>query len=157
MKYFLIGLFLVSKVSAQVVWERNDKSECIMSKYDVDEIRLQLKSKFKKECDYVRHSTKVIIGHLFTCPDKIYPYFRTKSACDLFFAEGKKNLLKFAPASARDPKSWIKHFGNCMETATPGQYTKMGPKDLNIFCLCVADKTKTVVNGHIVQECSKDL
>lgn len=157
MKALFIGLFFVSSVSAQVVWERNDKSECVELKYDVNEIRDQLKTQYKKDCDYDRHATKVIIGHLFSCPGKIHPYFRSKEACDMFFAEGKKDLVKFAPAGTAEPKKWIKNFGSCMETATPGQYTKMGPKDLNSFCQCVATKTKVKVDGFIIQECSKQI
>ncbi len=157
MKALILGLLFVSQVSAQVVWERNDKLECVELPHSADGIRDQLKAKYKKDCDYLRDSTRIIIGHIFKCPpdNKIHPYFRSKETCELFFKEGKKDLDKFAPKTAKNPKQWNKNFGNCMEKATPGQYTKMGPSDLNSFCQCVADKTKDAVNGFIVQECSK--
>lgn len=160
MKLFAILMLVIAQSAfAQLVWERNDQLVCVETKTNVDEVRDALKKKFGKDCDYLRDSTRIIIGHIFKCPpdDKLHPYFRSKEACQMFFKEGKKELEKFAPASAPDAKRWIKNFGNCMETATPGQYTKMGPRSLNIFCYCVAEKTTDKVTGFIVQECSKRL
>lgn len=153
--FFILSIF-PQAVFAQLVWERNEKLVCVETKNNVDEIRDQLKKKYGKDCDYLRDSTRVIIGHIFKCPpdDKLHPYFRSQAACEMFFSEGKKELEKFAPTSAKDPKKWVKNFGNCMETASPGQFTKMGPRSMNVFCRCVAEKTTHKVTGFIIRECS---
>lgn len=158
MKFILAMILLSSQVYAQVLWERNEKLVCVETKTDVDQIKENLKKKFGRDCDYLRDATRSVIGSIFKCPDeKLYPYFRTKDACTMFFAEGKKDLLKFAPSSAKNPKKWTQTFGTCMETATQKQINSMGLKTLNTFCYCVAGKTSEKITSAIVSECSKKL
>lgn len=154
----MILLFFTHSAFAQFLWERNDKHVCVQTKINVDDVRLNLRNKTGRECDYHRDATRIVLGNFFKCVDgKTYAYFRTKVACELFFKEGKKELVKFAPTSSKDPKNWIKNFGECMEKATPGQYSKMGPQMLNSFCYCVAEKSKDKITGFVVDECSKSL
>lgn len=160
MKIFLVTLMLLSagSVFAQTLWERNDKKICVDTDENVDEIKARLRKQHGKDCDYLRDSTRVVLGSFFKCPDdKTSPYFRSKENCEMFFAEGKKDLVKFAPPSAKNPKKWVESFGTCMETATHQQVNTMGLRTLTIFCFCVAGKTVDKINGHIVNECSKTL
>lgn len=160
MKTLLIVLAMVSMFPAygQYLWERNEKLVCIQTKTNVEDVKNNLKEKHGKDCDYLRDATRIVIGSIFKCPDdKVYPYFRTKEACEMFFKEGKKDLVKFAPASAKNPKKWVEAFGSCMEKATQSQVNTMGLQTLNAFCYCVAGKVTTKIDGHIVQECSKSL
>ena len=153
--FFILSCF---SAEAQVLWERNEKLICVETKTNVDEIRNSLMKKYGKDCDYLRDPTRIVIGSIFKCPDgKVYPYFRSQNACKMFFAEGKKDLLKFAPAGTKDPKKWTQTFGKCMETATQKQINSMGLKTLNVFCYCVAGKTITEITSAVVQECSKRL
>lgn len=158
MKLIFIFLFSLNFAHAQYLWERSEQKTCVETKTNVDDVRNNLKEKFKKHCDYLKDATRIVIGNFFKCPDdKMYSYFRTKEACELFFSDEKKELHKFAPNTARDVRVWAKAFGKCMETATPGQLNQMGPQWLNSFCYCVAGKTKSTVNAGIIQQCSKEL
>ena len=160
MKTFLILLciFTFSEAHAQKLWEKGVNNICVQTANDVDEVKASLRKTHSKDCDYLRDSTRVAIGHFFKCPDeKTHSYFRSKETCEMFFAEGKKQLVKFAPSGSVNPKKWVKNFGNCMETATQQQVNTMGLRLLNIFCYCVAGNTTDKVTGHIVQECSKNL
>ena len=158
MKIFFLLVLISSPLMAQSLWERNEKLECIDTKLDVDQIKNNLKKKFGRDCDYFRDPTRIVIGNIFKCPDnKTYPYFRSQNACKMFFVEGKKDLLKFAPSYAKDPKKWNKVFGTCMETASQKQLNSMGLKDLNTFCYCVAGKTSETITSAIISECSKKL
>lgn len=158
MKYFFLMTMMISSAHAQKLWERNEKLVCYQTKTNVDEVRVILKNKYKKDCDYFRDSTRIAIGNIFKCPDeKIYPYFRTEVACQMFFREGKKDLLKFAPAGNANPQKWINIFGSCMETASQKQVNNMGLQTLNSFCYCVADTTSDKITSAVVQNCSKKL
>lgn len=160
MKIFFaaILMFSFSQARAQLLWERNEKLICVETKSNVDEIRQQLKKQYGRDCDYLRDATRSVIGSIFKCPDdKMYPYFRTQEACTMFFKEGKKDLLKFAPVGTSDPKKWTQTFGKCMETATQKQINSMGLRTLNTFCYCVAGKTTAGITSAVVQECSKNL
>ena len=160
MKFFLIFLCFISfgNVHAQKLWEKGVKNICVQTDTDVDEIRTNLRKTHGKDCDYLRDATRIAIGSFFKCPDnKTYSYFRTKETCEMFFAEGKKQLVNFAPPGTENPKKWVKNFGSCMETATQKQVNSMGLRVLNIFCYCVAGKATDKITGHIVQECSKNL
>jgi hypothetical protein len=160
MKFFLVMLILMacSPAFAQNLWERGEKNICVQTKTTVDDIKKNLSTQHGKDCDYLRDSTRIVIGSFFKCPDdKTYSYFRSKRTCELFFAEGKKDLLKFAPANAKNSKKWVESFGTCMETATQQQVNSMGLRILNIFCYCVAGKVIDKINGHIVKECSEKL
>ena len=158
MRVFIVLLLVCGSLFAQTLWERNDKLVCVDTKTDVDQIRNNLKKKFKRECDYLRDSTRSVIGSIFKCPDeKLYPYFRTQEACKMFFTEGKKDLLKFAPSYAKDPKKWTQTFGTCMQTASQKQLNSMGLKTLNNFCYCVAGATTNKITNVIVSDCSKKL
>ncbi|MBA2406283.1 MAG: hypothetical protein H0V66_16015 [Bdellovibrionales bacterium] len=155
---FLFLVMSVGQVHAQNLWERNEKLQCVQTDTTVDQVKENLTKKYGKDCDYLRDSTRIVIGNIFRCPgDKIHSYFRTKEACEMFFKEGKKELVKFAPPGNKNPKKWVEIFGNCMEKASPSQVNTMGLKTLNVFCYCVAGKTTEKITTHIVQECSKTL
>lgn len=160
MKFFLAMLYLFSATSvlAQNLWERNEKKICVDTEATVDELKTKLRKQHGKDCDYLRDSTRIVIGSFFKCPDdKTYSYFRSKENCEMFFTEGKKDLVKFAPSSAKNPKKWVESFGTCMETANQQQVNSMGLRTLTIFCFCVAGKTINKIDGHIVKECSEAL
>jgi hypothetical protein len=158
MKTFICLMLLSSSLFAQTLWERNEKLLCVDTKTDVEQIKIKLKKKFGRDCDYLRDATRSVIGSIFKCPDdKLYPYFRTQDSCKMFFTEGKKDLLKFAPSYAKDPKKWTQTFGTCMETATQKQINNMGLKTLNVFCYCVAGQTTVSITSAIVEQCSKKL
>jgi hypothetical protein len=152
-------LFIISlNLSAQTLWERNDKLICVDTGTDVDQIKKNLTKKFGRDCDYLRDATRSVIGSIFKCPDdKTYPYFRTQVACKMFFEEGKKDLVKFAPSSSTNPKKWTESFGKCMQTASQKQVNSMGLKQLNTFCYCVAGKTVGVITNAVVAACSKKI
>jgi hypothetical protein len=160
MKFLLLLLLFLSahSVLAQNLWERNEKMNCVETDTNVDEVKAKLHKQHGKDCDYLRDATRVVLGSFFKCPDnKTYPYFRSKENCEMFFAEGKKDLVKFAPSSAKDPKKWVANFGTCMKTASQQQVNTMGLRTLTIFCHCVAAKTTDKINDHIVKECSDKL
>jgi hypothetical protein len=159
MKFSLVILLLIALTPAWAdLWERNDKLVCVQTKTNVDAVKKDLHQKYGKDCDYLRDSTRIVIGNIFKCPDdKVMPYFRTQKHCEMFFAEGKKDLLKFAPAGTANPKKWITIFGSCMEKASQKQINSMGLKSLDKFCICIANKTTDQVTGHIVNDCSKTL
>lgn len=159
MKWFLLLIFLLNfaPVFAQNLWERGANNICVQTKMTVDDVKTKLNKELGKDCDYLRDSTRIVLGHFFKCPDKVHPYFRSKENCEMFFTEGKKDLLKFSPAGTKNPKVWTESFGTCMETATQQQVNTMGLKTLNVFCYCVAGKTITKIDGHIVKECSERL
>ena len=158
MKRFLFPMLFSSSLLAQTLWERNDKLLCVDTKTNVDQIQKNLKKKFGRDCDYLRDATRSVIGSIFKCPDdKLYPYFRTQHACEMFFKEGKKDLLKFAPKTAKNPKKWTQTFGTCMETASQKQLNSMGLLTLNTFCYCVAGATTRNITSEIVSNCSKKL
>jgi hypothetical protein len=159
MKIFLLLTLLIPfQGFAQNLWERNDKLVCTQVESNLDEIKNNLRQKYGKDCDYLRDSTRIVIGNIFKCPEgKFHSYFRTHKACEMFFAEGRKDLVKFAPSEVQDPKKWVKHFGSCMETATQSQLNSMGLKTLNKFCECVAEKSTDKITAYIVQDCSKAL
>jgi|GEM_PF-4779953 len=156
MKIFFLLLFLMPLPAlAQKLWERNEKLVCAQIESGLDEIKTNLRQKYGKDCDYLRDSTRIVIGNIFKCPEgKFHSYFRTQKACEMFFAEGKKDLVKFAPAEVKNPQRWVKHFGSCMETATQSQVNTMGLKSLNKFCECVAQKSTDKITAYIVQDCS---
>lgn len=157
----LLGILMLLPLHsafAQNLWERNDQLVCVQTNKTVDQIKKELHEKHGKDCDYLRDSTRIVIGNIFKCPDdKVHPYFRSQEHCEMFFTEGKKDLFKFAPASSKNPKKWIEIFGSCMEKATHKQINNMGLQTLNSFCHCVAGKTTDQITGLIVQECSKSL
>jgi hypothetical protein len=153
--YLLLALLIPLQSFAQNLWERNDKLVCVQNESNLDAIKNNLRQKYGKDCDYLRDSTRIVIGNIFKCPEgKFHSYFRTQKACEMFFAEGKKDLAKFAPPEIKDPKRWVKHFGSCMETATQSQVITMGLKTLNKFCECVAEKSTDKITAYIVQDCS---
>ncbi len=156
MKIFLFLLLLMPLHGlAQNLWERNDKLVCVQAESDLDEIKNDLRKKYGKDCDYLRDSTRIVIGNIFKCPEgKFHSYFRSQKACEMFFGEGKKDLVKFAPADVQNPKRWVKHFGSCMETATQSQVNTMGLRSLNKFCQCVAEKSTDKITAFIVKDCS---
>jgi hypothetical protein len=158
MKTFILLMLFSTSLLAQTLWERNDKQLCVETKTNVDQIKSNLKKKFGRDCDYLRDATRSVIGSIFKCPDdKLYPYFRTQHACQMFFMEGKKDLLKFAPENTKNPKKWTQTFGTCMETATQKQINSMGLSTLNTFCYCVAETTTNKITSEIVSNCSQQL
>ncbi len=160
MKVFLmLATFFYAETSlAQNLWERNEKLICVETKTTVDDVNAHLRSQYGKDCDYLRDATRIVIGSFFKCPDgKIFPYFRSKDACERFFTEGKKDLLKFAPFQNLNPAKWVQTFGTCMQTASQKQVNNMGLRSLNAFCFCVADKTMDKMTPAILKACSENL
>ena len=160
MKFFImLAMFLVATPSfSQNLWERNEKLICVETKTNVDDVNERLLREYGKDCDYLRDATRIVIGSFFKCPDgKIYPYFRSKDACERFFMEGKKELIKFAPTQNLNPEKWVQNFGNCMQTASQKQVNSMGLKSLNAFCFCVAGKTTDKMTPEILKACSENL
>lgn len=157
MKFFFVMMLLMTTAQAQQLWEHKDE-KCLQTKLTVDDAKNNLKQKYGNDCDYLKDATRIVIGNFFKCgKDKMHSYFRTKEACEMFFSDEKKELEKFAPQGEKDPKRWVKTFGNCMETATTGQINKLGPQWMNSFCYCVAEKTVSTPNSKILNDCSKRL
>ncbi len=154
--FFFILLCFSHLVFGQNLWEHSFNNKCEQTKFNVDEVNNNLIKKYGKNCEYLKDATRIVIGNFFKCPgDVIHSYFRSKENCEIFFSSDKKELVKFAPTKAKNPKLWVKTFGNCMETATPGQINKLGPNFMNKFCLCVAEETTAAVNSQIINSCSK--